>query len=320
MTDLVVLKSKGSSHSLHLPLAAAEVLDDSETLLERVRDCPGSIAWVAIAPDVNDATDVVSRIRDADPSVNLVVLGPNGRGAEDLSRILGGTDRETLEAEKLASINALTAGIAHDIGTPMTAILGYAELLAKSVKDEKNRKRATTIVEQVHRVSELIEILMSFSRTEDHAPTRLELPGLLDRALDFYREKLKRRGIEVERHYKSAPQILGDSGRLNQVFLNLFLNAVEAMPEGGTLRVSVDQADQEGAEVRIADTGTGIDSELRARIFEPFFTTKRRVTGRGLGLLVAKTILEEEHAGKIELASDAEAPETEFRIVFPPMR
>ena len=230
-------------------------------------------------------------------------------------RTLRETQRRTLEAEKLASITALTAGLAHDLGTPMTAILGYAELLVKSVGDEKNRKRATTIVEQVHRVSDLIETLMNLARTEERPPIPLTLPGILDKALDFYREKFKRRGIEIQREYGPAPHVLGDPDRLHQVFLNLLLHAVDALPQGGTIRVSLAETDAAEVEVRLSDTGTGIDSDLRRGIFEPDSSAKQPAGGTDLGLLVAKTIVEE-HGGRIALTSDAERG-TEFRLTFP---
>jgi signal transduction histidine kinase len=223
--------------------------------------------------------------------------------------------RRALEAEKLASITALTAEIAHEVGTPMTAILGYAELLAKSVGDEKNRKRATTIVEQVARVRDLIETLMNLSRMEERSPFPLELAGILDKALDFYREKFKRRGIEIERHYGPVPRILGDPGRLHQVLLGLFLNALKAMPQGRTLRVSLAEMGTTEVEVRVSGTGWDIDPDLRARIFEPHFSTKQRAGGPGLDLFVAKTLIEE-HGGKMALTSEPDRG-TEFRLTFP---
>jgi signal transduction histidine kinase len=220
-----------------------------------------------------------------------------------------------LEAEKLAAITALTAEITHEIGTPMTAILGYAELIAKSVGEEKNRKRATTIVEQVARVRDLIETLMNLSRMEERSPFPLELAGILDKALDFYREKFKRRGIEIERHYEPAPRILGDPGQLHQVLLGLFLNALKAMPQEGTLRVTLAGVGNAEVEVRISGSGWSIDPSLRARIFEPYFSTRQHAGGPGLRLFVAKTLIEE-HGGQMALVSESDRG-TEFRLTFP---
>lgn len=319
MAELVVLRGKARSDDLRAlaDVAHARWLEDRDALLALVEGEPGGVAWVAIASDVEAPAEVVERVRALDPRVGFVLCGSEPGALDVLRDALAGdgeAQRRALEAEKLASIAALTAGITHDVGTPMTAILGYAELLAKSVEDEKNRKRARTIVEQVHRVSELLETLMSLSRTQDRAPIRVDLASILDRALDFYREKLKRHAVEIERLDAPAPQIQGNPARLNQVFLNLVLNAVDAMPKGGTLRVSLGTSEAGEAEVRIADTGTPIDPKLGARVFEPYFSVREHVTERGLGLLVARAIVEE-HGGRIELAS--EAAETQFRLTFP---
>ena len=226
--------------------------------------------------------------------------------------------RRTVVAERLASITQLTGGITHEIGTPLTAILGYAELIAKSVADDKNRKRATTIVEQVHRIGDLIETLMNLSRAEGGNPLPLELADTLDRALDFYREKFKRRGVEIERHYDVHPRVLGVPDGLHHVFLSLFLNRLDAMPRGGVLRVSLLEGESGEVEVRIFDRGTPIDPGLEARIFGNESGSQRLLENAALGLHVAKSIVEE-HAGRLSLLSDPERG-TEFFLHFPPHR
>jgi PAS domain S-box-containing protein len=222
--------------------------------------------------------------------------------------------RRAQEAEKLASIATLTAGIAHDVGAPMTAILGYAEMMQKSLTDEKNQRRAGIIVEQVKRISELIQALLNMARPSTRAFIRLELGQVLDKSLEFYREKLRSRGIEVERFFEAVPSVAGDPDRLQQVFLNLVINAADAMPDGGTLRVTLRSADARHVEVRFSDTGTGIPPDDLTRIFEPFYTTKERGGGTGLGLIVARTIIDE-HNGVISVESEVESG-TEFTIRF----
>jgi signal transduction histidine kinase len=334
MIGLAVLRGTRSLPS-NPPFDDAEPFHDAQALLERIRGCPGAISWVAIAPDFKDAVAVAQDIRAADSSVGVILLGDEAAPADALPPalspgVLGATvdssasasalaaQRRTLEADKLASITALTAEITHEIGTPMTAILGYAELLAKSVGDEKNRKRATTIVDQVARVRDLIGTLMSLSRMDERSPLPLELTGILDKTLDLYREKFKRRGIEIERHYGPAPRVLGDPGRLHQVLLGLFLHALKAISEGGVLRVSLAEIDTTEVEIRISGTGWDIDPDLRARIFEPGFSTKQRAGGPGLGLFVAKTLIEEQ-GGKMALTNEPDRG-TEFRLIFPQPR
>jgi signal transduction histidine kinase len=222
--------------------------------------------------------------------------------------------RRAEEAEKLASIATLTAGIAHDVGAPMTAILGYAEMMQKSPIDEKNQRRAGIIVEQVNRISELIQALLNMARPGARAFISVELGQILDKSLEFYREKLRSRGIEVERSFEAVPPVAGDPDRLQQVFLNLVINAADAMPDGGALRVALRSPDARHVEVRLADTGTGIPPDDLTRIFEPFYTTKKPGRGTGLGLIVAKAIIDEHH-GVISVESEV-GKGTEFTIRF----
>jgi PAS domain S-box-containing protein len=222
--------------------------------------------------------------------------------------------RRAEEAEKLASIAILTTGIAHDVGAPMTVILGYAEMMQKSLIDEKNKRRAGIIVEQVNRISELIQALLNMARPGARAFISVELGQILDKSLEFYREKLRSRGIEVERSFEAVPPVAGDPDRLQQVFLNLVINAADAMPDGGALRVTLWSPDARHVEVRLADTGTGIPPDDLKQIFEPFYTTKERGRGTGLGLIVARAIISEHH-GVISVESEL-GKGTEFTVRF----
>lgn len=137
------------------------------------------------------------------------------------------------------SASDLVAAIAHEIGTPMTTILGYAELLEKSAGDEKNRRRAATIVEQVHRVSELTEQLLALSRSPAGSPRPVALEAALDVALDDCAEALERRGVRLERRFSPAPEVRADPRRLQQVIVQLLLEAIDATPRQGTLQLSL---------------------------------------------------------------------------------
>ncbi len=233
----------------------------------------------------------------------------------DLTEIRAAEERAR-NAEQLASISTLTAGIAHDIGAPMNVILGYAKMLQRSIERQEDRERLETIVEQVRRITDLVHTLLNMARPRSPVRAAVDLRALLEHALAFLGEKFRSRGVVVEHELgASSIEIAGDRDRLEQVFLNLFLNAVDAMPEGGTLRVTLSAPGSEHVEVRVVDTGSGVPEELRERLFEPFFTTKDRGHGTGLGLAVAKGIVTEHH-GTIALAN-TENGQTEFRLQFP---
>ncbi|UCE87752.1 MAG: PAS domain S-box protein, partial [Deltaproteobacteria bacterium] len=177
-------------------------------------------------------------------------------------------------AEQLASIGELTAGLAHEVGTPMNVILGYSQMLQESRLDATNRKRVAIITEQVERVASIVQTLMNFARPRETVRIPLELPEVLEKALSFVGEKFRRRGISVERRIDGVPAVRGDPEKLQQLFLNLFLNAADAMPHGGTLRLRAAARGSDGVEVEVRDSGSGMPPAVLEKIFEPFFTTK----------------------------------------------
>jgi len=237
------------------------------------------------------------------------------RQVEERASELRQTERRARAAEELASVATLAAGLAHEIGTPMGVIRGHAELLERAVSDERSRWRLCTIQEQIDRISRIIEALLDLARPQrpDFRPT--VLADVLEGTLSFLREKFRRRGIVVERAFGPAPPVLGDREKLQQVFLNLYLNAADAMGEGGTLRVGLDGVPPGQVRVRVMDDGAGIPPEALPHIFEPFYTTKEAGAGNGLGLVVAKSIVSD-HGGTIEVTSEP-GRGTEFRVLLP---
>jgi signal transduction histidine kinase len=238
-----------------------------------------------------------------------------GRDYEDQGAELRRARQRAKTAEQLASIANLVGGLAHEIGTPMGVIQGHAKMLESMVPDERGLWRLKTIQEQVGRMSKIIQTLLNMARPGKFRRESVALEPLMESALSFLSQKLARRKIEVERSFEPSPEIAGDRERLQQLFLNLFLNAADAMPEGGKLRIALREVDGEDVEVRVGDTGLGVHGEDLLRIFEPFFTTKRGGEGRGLGLMVAKGIVTD-HGGSIEVSS-SEGEGTEFRMLFP---
>jgi signal transduction histidine kinase len=220
----------------------------------------------------------------------------------------------TQAAERLASMGTLVAGLAHEIGTPMGVIQGHAKLLESAVQDENGRWRLRTIQAQIARIARIMESLLNMARPSSRrARVPVVLSAVLDNTLAFLTERLTRRRVEVVREFAETPSIHADAEALQQIFLNLVMNAIDSMPSGGQLRVSVGPIDG-GAEVRIADTGGGMPAETRQRIFDPFFTTKEAGQGHGLGLAVAQGIAQD-HGGGIELVRSG--PDgTEFRVTL----
>jgi signal transduction histidine kinase len=226
--------------------------------------------------------------------------------------------RETAEraraAEELASIGTLVAGLAHEIGTPMGVIRGHAKKLETAVRGKDARWRLQTIQEQIGRISNIIQTLLNMARPGKARRQPVALEPLLENTFFFLSEKFKNHGITARPHFEPAPSVEGDPERLQQLFLNLFLNAADAMPNGGELRVSL-ASTPDGVEVRVADTGSGIAERDLSRVFDPFFTSKPAGQGNGLGLTVAKSIVTD-HGGTIGVSSEA-GQGTEFRICFP---
>ncbi|MEZ4331233.1 MAG: PAS domain S-box protein [Myxococcota bacterium] len=232
----------------------------------------------------------------------------------DLGRLRDAEERAR-QMEQLAALSTITAGIAHDVGTPMTTILGYAEMLERSATDEKSRDRARLIVDQVRRVTDLLQTLLNIARPRRAEPEVVSVADVLDHSVDFFREKLKGRGIVVERHYRTRPVVIADRDRLEQVFLNLIVNAADAMPQGGTLSVLIQSPSAEVVEIAVEDTGVGIEPRDLERIFDAFYTTKERGKGTGLGLLVSQRIVHE-HGGTLRVQTDV-GRGTRFTIVLP---
>jgi signal transduction histidine kinase len=240
----------------------------------------------------------------------------------ELNREIEHQDRELHEArewarsaEERVAMAALIAGLAHEIGTPMGVIQGHAKLLGPAVTGEDAKWRLDTIQEQIGRITTIIQSLLKMSNPERRPRTGpVQIQKVLETTLSFVSENLARNGIEVLTQFEATPVITGDAERLQQIFLNLFVNAVDAMPDGGTLTVSLAPSGA-AVEVRVADTGHGISEADQARIFDPFFSTKPAGYGTGLGLMMVRTIVAE-HAGEIELES-APGEGAEFVLRFP---
>jgi len=218
-------------------------------------------------------------------------------------------------AEELVSLATLVAGLAHEIGTPMGVIRGHAELLESSVSDERGRHRLHTIREQIDRISHIIQTLLNMARPGERENARVDLVALLRETLAFLAEKLRAQAIVTSLELPARAPIRGSAEKLQQLFINLVMNAIDAMPDGGKLGVRIRHAGAGRLEVQIRDSGHGMAPETQARIFEPFYSTKGPGRGSGLGLVVAHGIVSD-HGGSIAVSS-ALGRGTEFTITFP---
>jgi len=231
------------------------------------------------------------------------------------------TDRDELErrlvqADKLSSIGLLAAGVAHEVNTPLAVISTYAQMLAKQVSgDDQKSKLLEKIAKQTFRASEIVNSLLNFSRTSPTDFVEVDLNRIIRETVGLVDHQFQKTGVATRVLLaEDLPSVRGNSGKLQQVFLNLFINARDAMPGGGSLTVR-SWAENGFAHVEIADTGQGIPPENLARIYDPFFTTKGPKKGTGLGLSITYGIVQE-HNGIIEVESTL-GRGTRFRLEFP---
>ena len=231
------------------------------------------------------------------------------------------TDRDELErrlvqADKLSSIGLLAAGVAHEVNTPLAVISTYAQMLAKQVsEDDQKSKLLEKIAKQTFRASEIVNSLLNFSRTSPTDFIAVDLNRVIRETATLVEHQFQKVGVETRLELAdSLPVMRGNSGKLQQVFLNLFINARDAMPGGGLLSVRT-WAEAGLAHVEISDTGQGISPEHLRRIYDPFFTTKGPKKGTGLGLSITYGIVHE-HNGIIEVDSTV-GRGTRFRLEFP---
>ncbi len=230
-------------------------------------------------------------------------------------RELQRAEKRVEAAEELASVGTLVAGLAHEIGTPMGVIQGHAKLLEKHVENEKAQWRLQTIQEQIGRISKIIQSLLNMARPKASERVPVALEPLLETTLSFLSEKLKRRQVEVVRDFEPTGSVTGDPERLQQLLLNLFLNAVDAMPDGGELRLRLRPDGKAGTRLDVGDTGHGIEQANLDRIFDAFYTSKEAGKGNGLGLMVASRIVAD-HGGTIAVESTP-GQGTEFHVHLP---
>jgi two-component system NtrC family sensor kinase len=258
---------------------------------------------VAIAPLVTRKFQVIGRLVIMDDITERVDL-----------------EGQLSQADKLSSIGLLAAGVAHEVNTPLAVISSYTQMLAKQLQgDPQKSGLLEKITRQTFRASEIVNNLLNFSRTSGAEFADVDVNKIITDTLALLEHQFKTSKIQVRSELTPGISFIqGNPGRLQQVFLNLFLNAKDAMPGGGNLSVATSNGDV--VSVRVTDTGSGIAPEHVQRIYDPFFTTKTapkegQNRGTGLGLSVSYGIIQE-HAGKIRVESHPGSGTT-FALDFP---
>jgi hypothetical protein len=249
--------------------------------------------------------------QNASATLNVAIAPLVSKDFEQIGRLIifdDVTDRAELEqrlvqADKLSSIGLLAAGVAHEVNTPLAVISTYAQMLAKQVaNDDQKSILLDKIAKQTFRASEIVNSLLNFSRTSTTSFGDVDLNKVVRETMSLLEHQIRKVGVEVKLDLAAGlPPVHGNAGKLQQVFLNLFLNARDAMDGGGVLSVRT-WAEESGARVDVSDTGHGISPEHIQRIYDPFFTTKGSRKGTGMGLAVTYGIVQE-HKGSIEVSS-----------------
>jgi two-component system sensor histidine kinase HydH len=219
---------------------------------------------------------------------------------QDLSEVKK-LEEELKRNERLAALGEMAAGVAHELRNPLSSIKGLAVLLKSRFADSSSdREAADILVGEVERLNRSISELLNYARPDHLEKEKVSLNEILQKAISLIRVDADATGVEIRTEFCPPPDFVhADQDKLSQVFLNLFLNAIQAMKNGGTLKVATSH-DQEQGLCRVEDSGCGIDAKLLPKIFDPYVTTKSG--GTGLGLAMSVKIIEE-HDGRIDISS-----------------
>ncbi len=223
------------------------------------------------------------------------------------------------ETEKLAALGRMTANVSHTIKNPLTAIGGFANRLLEELPEgTKERKYARLIFESSLRLENVLQNVLLFSRRDAAQREPCDLADILSKALSMYEDVCAERSITIGEHQEDLPVIEANRGQVLQAVENLIANAIDAMPQGGTLTLSTMRRQSDSgsyAVVEVKDSGTGIGPDIIDKIFEPFFTTKVLLKGTGLGLFITKKIVED-HGGFMRVESE-KGTGAAFSLFFP---
>ncbi|MFY9801733.1 MAG: PAS domain S-box protein [Candidatus Acidiferrales bacterium] len=253
-----------------------------------------------------------SPLYDAAGKINGVVAS-----ARDVTESRS-AEKQQLQKEKLAAMGEMMAGVAHELNNPLTAILGISDLMRERAADDSTRRQVEIILKQARRAAGIVQNLLAFSRPSALASKKLRPEQTIKQVIDQQQASLRQKNVAIHLEApEGLPAVEADPRLLQQVFVNLIVNAEQAISsrrDHGTLRIAIESAEGKVAFV-FADDGPGISPENLAKIFDPFFTTKRPGGGTGLGLTICLAIIKE-HGGTMEVQSSPDSG-AEFRVILP---
>jgi two-component system NtrC family sensor kinase len=240
------------------------------------------------------------------------------RSLKDHDEKLHKAHEQLARTEKLTALGEMAAGVAHEVNNPLGGILLYSNLVLEDIPaDSPARENMQKIIYQTNRCKGIVQNLLDFARTPTGDMLPLKINSVIKTALNLVKDQAMFHGIEIKTSLaENLPDIVGDRARLEDVFLNLFINAADAMKGKGSLTITTEPGSNNSAKILVSDTGKGIDREHLPHIFEPFFTTKEPGKGTGLGLSIVYGIIRK-HNGVIDAESEP-GKGTTFIISLPP--
>ncbi len=286
--------------------------------ISEMRDKEGNIlGFVGIARDMRKILMLQNREKElATEKVRTEALQERENELKEAYDKLKAAQTMLFQSEKIAAVGQLAGGVAHEINNPMGVILGFAQSIVKRIKeDDPLYKPLKSIEREAVRCRKMIVDLLTFSRTGKTEVELININQAIDETLSLIEAQAKIKNIEIIKAYnKDLPNTLANKNQIQQVVVNLFNNAIDAMQDGG--RITIDTK-REGKliEIDISDNGTGMSEEVKKHIFEPFFTTKEAGKGTGLGLSLCYEIIKK-HNGEIEVSSEINKG-TKFSIRLP---
>ena len=283
------------------------------TIIKRIRMLKEAAEAIAAGNlDYKLSPDKISGFDMLDEAFNYM-----SKSLKDHDEKLHRAHQQLAKTEKLTALGGMAAGVAHEINNPLGGILLYSNLVLEDIpEDSPARENMEKIIYQTNRCKEIVQNLLDFARTPTGDMLPLKINNVIKTSLNLVKDQAMFHGIEIDtRLAENLPEVIGDKSRLEEVFVNLFINAADAMNGKGRLTITTMPGTNNSVKISVSDTGTGIDEEHLPHIFEPFFTTKEPGRGTGLGLSIAYGIIRK-HNGAIDAESEP-GKGTTFIIFLP---